>query len=95
MATHPTNLTLTVTSRIVNNMDELNIIEQLRLRLQPKGTRPLVRLQMKSAAYFEHSFVESAVDELERKVKLVGTGLHEMTPLETLAFHLLIVSAEL
>lgn len=75
--------------------DTPTITEQLRLGLKPKGSAPIVRLQMGSNGFFNEDFVVRCLDELEQKTLRVAAGVDEFTQLEVLAIHLLKDSAEL
>lgn len=79
----------------MNDTPELSLLEMMRRRLQPQGSEPLVRMHMNSAAYFNVDFIQSVIDELERKLELVAHDLHEMSPMELLAIQLLKDSADL
>jgi hypothetical protein len=79
-------------------MQEVNkeVISQLRERLQPRGTAPLVRLELKGAAFFQHDFVKECVSTLSTRLALARAGLDEpLNPLETLAVHVLLDSAHI
>ena len=63
----------------------MNVIETLRDSLQPQGTKPVVRLHLSGAAYFDKEFVDKCIDQLEAKANAVASGLDGFTPLELLA----------
>jgi hypothetical protein len=69
-----------------------NVICTMREVLRRKGTSPLVRLDLNNH-FFNETFVQQCVDELESKSRLSAAGLHTLTPLERLALHLLSDSA--
>ncbi len=79
----------------MSDTPELNIFELLRVRLQPKGSEPLVRIHMDSSAFFATDFVESVIDEMEGKMKLISMDMYEMSPMDILVMHLLKDSAYL
>ncbi len=79
----------------MSDTPELNIMEVLRVRLQPKGSKPLVKVQMNSSAYFASDFIESVLDELEGKLNMTSSDLYEMSPMDVLVIHLLKDSADL
>lgn len=74
--------------------ENVDIIEQLRNKLQPQGTSPVVGLRLENR-FFNHNFIVSCIDELE-KVTYRAVFLEEqVTPLEKLAYILLCDSASI
>jgi hypothetical protein len=69
------------------------MIEQMRANLVPKGTKPVVRLSLNAAAYFDYDFITKCIDTIEMKAPMVSAGLAEFSPLEILAMELLKDSA--
>ena len=69
--------------------DEMTIINKMRERLVPKGTKQVVRLSIKSTAYFDYSFVTKCIDQVEKKTPMVAAGLDTFSPLELLAMEVL------
>jgi hypothetical protein len=72
---------------------ENNMIKELRASLVPKGTLPVVRIFLKDNTYYKQEFVESCINELERKLLLVRAEMEELTPLEKLAIAVLVDSS--
>jgi hypothetical protein len=70
----------------------VTLIERLRNNLQPRGTAPLVKLQLKGAAMFNKEFVDKCLDELERMPMRAAVG-NGPTDLEKLAYQVLLDSA--
>ena len=71
----------------------MNVIETLRDSLQPRGTKPVVRLHLSGAAYFDKEFVDKCIDELEAQIQLGAIGEGKLSQLEKLAVHVLKDSA--
>jgi hypothetical protein len=67
------------------------IIEILRNALKPKGTAPVVRLDLDNK-YYKADFVQECIDEMEQLAKRSFVG-DEPTALERLAAHVLMDSA--
>lgn len=66
--------------------------------LAAKGTAQVVRIGFSgnaSAAYYHRQYVEKCIQEMDRVMTRVASGLGEATPLETLAIQLLMDSAYL
>lgn len=73
----------------------MDLFEQLEIALQPKGTKPVVRLFLKDmgANYFSHDFVKECIKDMQKKSLLVNSGLYEFSPLERLGMHVLMDSS--
>jgi len=69
------------------------MIKKMRDALVPQGTKPIVRLSLNAAAYFDYGFVTKCIDTIEKKVPQVAAGLDEFSPLEILAIEVLKDSA--
>jgi hypothetical protein len=67
-------------------------ITELRGKLQPRGSQPLVRLSLRNHGFVGLALVTAAIDELERKM-LLDPMTGEVTALEKLAILLLRESA--
>jgi hypothetical protein len=74
-------------------MNRDNIILQMRESLVPKGTKPVVRLFLKDASFFNYEFITGCIDEINKRSLIVKAELDEFTPLEKLAMHVLFDSA--
>lgn len=73
------------------NAKELSVIERMRNNLRPRGTAPVVGLQLNNR-FFNKEFIDQCVDELEKVALRAQLG--EMpNPLEKLAYTLLCDSA--
>ena len=72
-------------------MNDINIIQTLRANLQPKGTAPIVRLQL-TKQYFNAEFVDQCISELENMYVRSTLG-DPPSNLERLAYALLCDSA--
>lgn len=70
-----------------------NPFDQYREVLVPQGTLPLIRLSLGGCAYFDHSFVQAVIREMEVKVKLAAMGLDNVTASERLVLEVLKHSA--
>lgn len=64
-----------------------SIIENMKNRLVPEGTLPVVRLSLDNASYFDVDFVRSCIDELKSI-----TLIKPISPLQKLALHVLMDS---
>jgi len=64
---------------------------QVRERLVPQGTSPVVRLFLESS-YFDETFVKDCINEMERQA-LYQIILGEFTPLQKLGAQVLLNSA--
>ena len=75
-------------------MKDQNIIKRLRANLQPKGTAPVVLLNVLGAGGMEMhvDFVQKCIDELEKIPSRVALG-DMPSNLEKLAYQLLLDSA--
>jgi hypothetical protein len=74
----------------------MKTIKLMRERLQPKGRLPLVRLELRGAAMFDHDFVNGCITRLQTRLALARAGLDEpLNELERLALHVLLDSAYL
>ena len=71
------------------------MIEAMRANLKPQGTKPVVRLFISGAGFFNTDFVTQCIDEIENKTAQVSAGLHTFTPLERLAIEVLANSANI
>jgi len=71
------------------------MIENLRANLVPRGTKPVVRLSLNDASYFDYGFITKCIDTIEKKAPMVAAGLDEFSPLEILATQILIDSADI
>ena len=69
-----------------------NITERMRNQLQPKGTAPIVQLQLAGLGLFNSDFINKCIDELERMPIRAALG-ESPTNLEKLAYQLLKDSA--
>lgn len=74
-------------------MNDATIIQQMRTALVRKGSAPLVRLSFTGAGFFNETFVQQCVDEVEKVTQLAASGIEQPSPLERLAIHLLMESA--
>tara|TARA_B100001105_G_scaffold140966_2_gene112949 strand:- start:3523 stop:3792 length:270 start_codon:yes stop_codon:yes gene_type:complete len=72
-----------------------DLFAQLSTTLVPRGTAPLVRLSMRSAAYFDADFVQRAVAEARTRCAQAAAGIDKLSLLEQLAVHLLCDSADI
>jgi hypothetical protein len=73
----------------------MDIIKTLRERLVPLGTKPLVRLHLKSATFVNTELIDDAINELERlPLELMLEG-GEPTALQKIAIMVLKDSAYL
>ena len=66
-----------------------HFFQAMRRSLKPQGSKPVVRLRLKDASYFDADFVQKAIDEYEKKLTVFASGLDNMTALETIAFEVL------
>lgn len=71
----------------------IDVLQQMRDVLQPKGTLPCVRLFLKSSAFFEQAFVTDCINELEHAATIAGALGEPLSPLQKLALHVLKDSA--
>lgn len=72
-----------------------NIFTVLRESLKPEGTFQAVKLNLNDGGrnYFGITFVEDLINELEKKSKVVWTGMAGFSKADVLAMHVLLDSA--
>lgn len=73
------------------------LIEQLRSRLVPFNPNyPMVKIKYEhNAGYLDAKHVTEAIDVLEKRLRVVATGVDEFTALERLALWVLVDSANI
>lgn len=71
----------------------VEVIQQMREVLHPHGTAPIVRLFLRSSAYFDQAFVTDCINELEKVATAAHVFGETLTPLQQLALHVLKDSA--
>lgn len=72
-------------------VSEMTLIERMRNNLQPRGTAPVVGLQLNNR-FFNKDFIDQCIDELEKVTNRAMVG-ELPNPLEKLAYTLLCDSA--
>lgn len=70
-------------------LQSTNPFTHFREVLVPKGTSDLVRISMKSTAFFHHDFVLSVIRELETKVQFASMGIESLTDMDRLVLTVL------
>ena len=74
----------------------MDLVEQLRIKLEPQGSLQTRRLFTEPGNnFFSAEFVESCIADLEKRSKEWAEGKNPPTPLERLALHVLKDSAEI
>jgi hypothetical protein len=71
------------------------IVKNLKLQMQPKGTAPLVSLRLKQTSYLNDEAVQNVIAELEVAVRMASGTRELLTNCQRLALHVLLDSAGL
>lgn len=81
----------------MEKMTPRELIECLRARLVPfNPDYPMVKIKYEhNAGYLNMKHIQSAIDALETKLRIVSMGIDEFTALETLALWVLVDSANI
>lgn len=78
----------------MKNLNETNIIQQLRDRLKPLGRDPVIRLDLDNK-YFNHEFISRCLAEAEKLQLQVEIFEEPISPLQLLGLTVLLDTADI